>query len=60
MAENENEGLSLAYRVVWQIRRALLGVFGPAQLDDEDDPRERLDRERAEKVAAARAKREGR
>ncbi len=53
-----SEGLSLAYRAGWRIRRALLGVFGPAQLGD-DDPKARLDRERAERVAAAKAKRGG-
>ncbi len=55
----KDEGLSLAYRSGWKIRRSLLSVFGPAQLGD-DDPKVRLDQERAEKVAAAKAKREGR
>ncbi len=54
-----DEGLSLAYRVGWKIRRSLLGVFGPAQLG-EDDPKARLDRERAAKVAEMKAKRGGR
>jgi hypothetical protein len=34
-------------------------VFGPAQLGDESDPQRRLERERAAKVEAARAKRLG-
>jgi hypothetical protein len=54
----KDEGLSLMYRITWRIRRALLSVFGPAQLGD-DDPKTRLDQERAEKVAQARAKRAG-
>lgn len=52
-----DEGLSLAYRANWKVRRSLLFWFGPAQLGD-DDPRARLDQERAGKVAAAKAKRE--
>lgn len=54
-----DEGLSLAYRAGWRIRRSLLGVFGPAQLGD-DDPKARMDRERAAKAAEAKAKRGGR
>jgi hypothetical protein len=53
----EDEGLSLSYRVMWRLRYAGLHVFGPAQLGDHRDPQRRLERERAEKVEAARAAR---
>ena len=55
----DNEGLSLGYRVMWRLRYAGMHVFGPAQLGDESDPQRRLERERAAKVEAARAKRLG-
>lgn len=51
----KDEGLSLWYRLGWNIRRAVLSVLGPAQLGD-DDPLERLHIERREKAAEARAK----
>jgi len=51
---DKNEGLSLAYRFSWRIRRMLMSVFGPAELGAEDDPIVRLKRERAERVVAAR------
>ncbi|MDO5696674.1 MAG: hypothetical protein Q4G51_01745 [Dermatophilus congolensis] len=51
-----NDGLSLGYRIWWGIRRAVLTVFGPAQLG-EDDPIENLRREREAKIAEAQAKR---
>lgn len=50
-----NEGLSLAYRLGWNIRKLVMSVFGPAQLGD-DDPLERLHAERRQKVAEAQAK----
>ena len=53
----ESEGLSLAYRIGWRVRYLGLHVFGPAQLGELDDPHERLKRERAARVAAARARR---
>ncbi|HET7477351.1 MAG TPA: hypothetical protein VFJ97_15185 [Dermatophilaceae bacterium] len=53
----DNEGLSLAYRVGWQIRRVAFSVFGPAQLEGDDDPIQRLKHERANRVAAAKAAR---
>ena len=56
MSRNEKlpkEGLSILYRIGWQIRRAVLTVFGPAQLDHLSDPIERLKRERVGKSAAA-------
>ncbi|WP_040158558.1 hypothetical protein [Mobilicoccus massiliensis] len=54
----KDEGLSLGYRLWWNIRKAVLTVFGPAQLGDAD-PLERLRREREEKAARARARRGG-
>lgn len=53
----ENEGLSWAYRCFWRFQYVLLSVFGPAQLSDRQDPRRQLERQRAAKVAAARAAR---
>ena len=53
----ENEGLSLGYRMWWRFRYAGMHVFGPAQLGDESDPQRRLERERAARVEAARARR---
>ncbi|WP_168583629.1 hypothetical protein [Gephyromycinifex aptenodytis] len=51
----KDEGLSIGYRMGWNIRRAVMSVLGPAQLG-EDDPMERLNVERRNKVAEARAK----
>lgn len=53
-----DEGLSIGYRLWWNIRRAVMSVLGPAQLGD-DDPLERLHAERAERVAEAKAHRDG-
>lgn len=54
MSRADNEGLSLGYRILYRIRYAGLMLYGPAQLGSEADPVERLKRERAAKVAAAR------
>lgn len=51
----EREGLSLGYRIVWRIKLILLTFYGPPRLDENQDPITRLRRERADKVAAARA-----
>jgi len=56
-ARADHEGLSLGYRMLYRVKIMGLSVFGPAQLDDRDDPRSRLKRERAAKVDAARQKR---
>jgi hypothetical protein len=56
----DNEGLSLAYRILYRIRYIGLHMFGPAQLGEADDPHAQLRRERAAKVAAARHAREAR
>ncbi|MDO5501880.1 MAG: hypothetical protein Q4G67_01780 [Actinomycetia bacterium] len=47
------EGLSIGYRLGWQVRRVLFTLFGPAQLGSSSDPIERLKRERRRKSAAA-------
>ena len=54
MSRADNEGLSLAYRILYRIRYAGLMLYGPAQLGNESDPVVRLKRERAAKVEAAR------
>ena len=51
----ENEGLSLLYRIRWRVTWLLLHVFGPADLLDQIDPRRRMERERAARVARATA-----
>jgi hypothetical protein len=51
----ENEGLSLLYRIRWRTTWLLLHVFGPADLPDNIDPRRRMERERAARVARATA-----
>ena len=51
-------GLSIGYRIAWQIRRVMFTLFGPAQLGEGSDPVERLKRERRRKSAAAVAARE--
>lgn len=56
----KNEGLGLGYRFGWRVRRILMTVFGPATLDEAQDPIRRLERERADRVAAARRAREDR
>lgn len=53
------DGLSIGYRIGYRLRLIALTVFGPAQLGEGDDPTARLERQRAAKVAAARAARSG-
>jgi hypothetical protein len=50
--------LSLAYRVGYALRMLGLSIFGPAQLGESNDPKERLRRERAAREAAAASARE--
>ena len=52
------DGLSVGYRIGYRLRLVALTVFGPAQLGEGNDPTARLARERAAKVAAARAARD--
>lgn len=53
-----SEGLSIAYRLGWNIRRIAMMFLGPAQLGDQDDPTQRLHAERRRKSAEALARRE--
>ncbi|GAB2470235.1 hypothetical protein GCM10027063_08280 [Promicromonospora xylanilytica] len=50
-----NDGLTLGYRVRWRLNWLLLHVVGPAQQPDDTDPRRRMERERAARVARYRA-----
>ena len=52
------DGLSIGYRIGYRLRLVALTVFGPAPLGVGNDPTARLARERAAKVAAARAARD--
>ncbi|GAA6524229.1 hypothetical protein [Intrasporangium sp. DVR] len=58
--KGDNEGLSIGYRIGYQLRRLGLTFFGPAQLGETNDPTARLAAERAAKVARARREREQR
>lgn len=50
-----NRGLSIGYRIGYRLRLIGLTVFGPAQLGEGNDPKARLERERAARVARAEA-----
>ena len=50
------DGLSLGYRLWWNIRKTVLTFYGPAQLGNSNDPISRLERERAAKIEEARRK----
>lgn len=50
------DGLSIWYRIGWNIRRFVFGVFGPAQQLGQSDPLQRLHQEREEKILQAKAK----
>lgn len=50
-----NEGLTRRYRLGWRLTYGLLHVAGPSSMDAARDPRRRMQRERAVKVAHARA-----
>lgn len=50
----KNEGLSLWYRLIWQIKYKGYHIYGPAQLSGQRDPHVRLREKREAKVAAAR------
>lgn len=58
--KGRNEGLTVGYRIWYQIRRLGLTFFGPAQLGESVDPTARLAAEREAKVAKARRLREER
>lgn len=53
----DRTGLTLRYRVGWRVTYTFLAWGGPPHRSLDADPRERLRRERAAKVAAARAAR---
>lgn len=52
--KEDREGLSLLYRLGWRIRYMGMHLFGPAELQGQQDPHQRLKRERQNKVEAAR------
>lgn len=52
-----SDGLSIWYRIGWNVRRFVFGVFGPAEQSGSNDPLVRLHREREAKVAEAKARR---
>ena len=47
----KTDGLSLAYKIRWRLIWLLLHIAGPATLPDHLDPRRRMERERAARVA---------
>jgi hypothetical protein len=53
-------GLSIGYRIGYRIRMFALTIFGPAQLGEGNDPKARLERERAARIARAQAGSSGR
>jgi len=53
--DDKNAGLSLACRFRWRLTWLLLHVAGPSTLPDHLDPRRRMERERAARVARAAA-----
>jgi len=57
---SRGEGLSLAYRLGYRLRLAALTLLGPAELDEHNDPKARLRRERERKGVAAQARRDAR
>lgn len=42
--------MNIFYRIKYYTTRGLLGILGPAQLDSENDPVERLERQRSAKL----------
>jgi hypothetical protein len=55
----ERDGLTLGYRFKWRLNWLLLHVAGPAEQADDTDPRRRMERERAARVARYRAEQAG-
>ena len=51
----DRDGLTLGYRIKWRLNWLLLHVAGPAEQADDTDPRRRMERERAARVARYRA-----
>lgn len=57
---SRGDGLSLAYRLGYRLRLAALTLLGPAELEEHNDPKARLRRERERKALAAHARRDAR
>lgn len=55
----DKTGLSLGYRILWRLEYWGVSVVGPAQQTLERDPKEKLRRERARRVAEANAVQSG-
>ena len=55
-----SDGLTLGYRVRWRLTWLLLHVAGPAEQADDTDPRRRMERELAARVARHRTEQAGR
>ena len=58
--KGDNEGLSITYRIGFQLRKLGLTFFGPAQLGETSDPTAQLRAERVAKVTKAKQAREQR
>ncbi len=50
-------GLPWRYRLSYRLQIIGLSVFGPAQLGETNDPKQRLERDRAERISRLRADR---
>lgn len=53
----KTDGLGLPYRIRWRLTWLLLHIAGPATLPDHLDPRRRMERQRAARVARFQATR---
>jgi len=59
-SSRSGKGLSIGYRIGYRLRLIGLTVFGPAQLGEGNDPKARLERERAARLAKARSAQDSR
>lgn len=48
-----SQGVGFWYRIGWNLQYALLSLVGPAVLDERNDPRTRMQAERAERERLA-------
>ena len=48
--------MNLGYRIHYAARKAVLSLWGPAQLDPENDPRIQLEKEREARLGPRKAK----
>ncbi|MEO7058470.1 MAG: hypothetical protein ABI083_01990 [Lapillicoccus sp.] len=53
---HSGSGLPWRYRLSYRLQMIGLSVFGPAQLGETNDPKLRLERERAERISRLPAK----